>query len=379
MVWGKLNKFVKLDFTWTDSKYDVKESGIDSLQSMLIALKSLEFDIKQLKEFDSNAFFRILGSDWSLRRVKRVWHSISTFKYIMNNAYIHPKFANTRDFKDDVTAHKVHRALLNKYPSMNVQVVRLGSLKSNFIPSRLLITTSQKLDEKYLHQDCRRINGQRVTWERFNNNNKPKKEYHDLSNQERLKIFRNLKLKVGLHKGFEFNGIGEEEEQKIIKVNDDDYNHLTAFWRSTVNDTTLTSEIYSKLSEMYNGDDGNAWCLHENKDKEDEFNQYAEELYNKQKEVILNNVINEDEVEEKKDGDQVLVNSQTSNHVEDDELNGNSDVVIFDNTSSQSSQLFITAKNKDKHKRIFSFGFNNDKNKNKANSNIGSNDNEFKF
>ena len=73
----------------------------------------------------------------------------------MNNAFINPKFMNTRDLKDDTTAYKVRKALMNKYPSVNIQVVRLGSINKNYIPSRLLITSSQKLDEKY--PNCRRI------------------------------------------------------------------------------------------------------------------------------------------------------------------------------------------------------------------------------
>ena len=256
---------------------------------MVIALKSLEYDIEQLQVFECQSFMETLGSDWCIRRIKRTWHETSTFKYIMNNAYISPKFANSRDFKDDVTAIKVKQALKRENSTLNVQVVRLGSLKLQYLPTRLLITTSQKLDEKILHQNYRRINGQRVTWERFNENNKPKKEFNLLSNSEKLAKFKSMKINVGIHKGFEYvDENKDEDEHQINIIADDDYNDLTAFWRTTVNETSLSSVVYNKLSEIYNGNDGSEWSAHLKEQNEDKFTVYAAKLYKNQKDNILN-------------------------------------------------------------------------------------------
>ena len=364
-VWGKSGKYVKLDITWTNSSYDVKESGIDSLQTMLIALKSLEFDLDQLQVFECDIYTRLLGNDWCIHRIKRTWQGTSTYKYIMNNAFINPKFMKTRDFKDDITAIKVQKALKIQYPSINIQVVRLGSMKLQYLPTRLLITTSRKLDEKKLHQDYRRINGQRVTWERFNDKKKPKKEFHLLSNAEKLNEFKSLKISVGKHKGFEYVDNNTKNKNKINIIKDSDYNTLTAFWRTTMDQTSLSTDIYKKLCEIYDGNDGSAWCAQLDEKSDDKFHNYAESMYNYQKNKILNNNIDSNINEESKEDNNEFVMEEDSTDNDKNkkiELNSGEDVDILTIPETQSQ---------------FSFGLNNgNRNKNSNNNEIN---NQFKF
>ena len=286
MIWGKHKKYVKMDFTWTNSVDDIKESGIDSLESLLMALKTLEFDIDTAEIFDTVKFERILGRGWKMRRIKRSWHGTNTYKYILNNAYLSPKFIDSRDGKDDVTAIKVANALKQQYPMIKVHVVRLGSLNLKYLPTRLVITSSVKLKESDMISKYRRICGQRVMWEKFEDN-KSKKEFHILSDKEKLDKFKELPIDVGKHQVRKYDEDKNDDENNV----DDDYNYLSAFWRSTVNTTSLSSKVYENVLKIYDGNDGAEWSKIV-KDQKDAFIEYASQVRKEQSDIILNQLDN---------------------------------------------------------------------------------------
>ena len=303
-AYGKNNKFVKCDFMWTNNKYDIEESGMDSFESMYVAIKLFKQEMDRLKIEESTAYNSILGRDFNINRSQRYWNCDDGYKYIMNEAYIPPELNRSRDPNKDTTANLVKVSIKNKYSDANIQVSRLGSMRGKFVPRRLLVLSSTRLEMEWLSRNCRRVNGQRVTWEEFQDG-KEKEERKEQTNEQRLNEFKRQKMEIGKHKEVQYSIRDGSKGVKTITIAPGDYTHYVKFWK--LGDEAFESkELKDKMKKMYGGIDGNAWITNKIISNDHKFISFSKQA--------LGLVVNHEKemVDDDDDDDNLMINANSN-------------------------------------------------------------------
>ena len=315
-AYGKNNQFVKCDFLWTNNKYDIEESGMDSFESMFIAIKLFKQEMDRLRIEESTAYDAVLGHDFAVCRSHRYWNCEDGHKYIMNDGYITPEFAKSRDPNKDTTANLVKTSIKNKYPDANVQVSRLGSIRGKFVPHKLLILSSHEIDEEWLNKYCRRVNGQRVSWEKFQNE-KNREERKEQTNEQRLREFQKQKIQVGKHKDVEYMETGKNNKKaNKKKISADDYSEHMKYWQYGESAFTSTA-LKKKMGEIYGGVDGNAWITDKMVQSDSKFISFSKKVLGiiqaEEKEADANDMEQDEEDDSHSAAD--LNHNQNQNHL----------------------------------------------------------------
>eukprot|EP01083_Nonionella_stella_P307937 1084484_1 len=188
------NYFTRVQLRWVPNKWDCLESGIRSFNEFVNAFKFFQNTVA-IEMKINHQMRQDLGNRFEIIEIPRKYDfSSEGFKVIMSNAFINDKLNTTRDPKDDTAAIAVTKALKAKWPHQIVQVSRLGRMNRNKrIPTKLLVTTSNQIDKKWLMKQARRVCGLRVEWTSYDQN-KPKAEAKTYT--EQLQELANVKFQL---------------------------------------------------------------------------------------------------------------------------------------------------------------------------------------
>ena len=341
-------KYIMVDFVWRYDEDDLKESFMASFQALFVAYNALLQYLENMKLNDPVSFRKLLGMDFNFFTLQRVCNFKNSYKYIMNNAYITPKFNKSRNVSDDTTLDLVRRGLVNKYKQANIQVVRMGSTRQNVILSKkLLITSSEPLDLQWLNKKCRKVNCERVNWEKFENNKKNVNNNGILSNKERLREFSQRKIIMGKHKGLTYvdndnNENKNDNDNLEIIIPPTDFDLHVKAWNEDWEEITSKSalEAIKRVIPMnVNNYSGSDWINYNVIQKKNYINILNNNNINKNEEKIKDN-LEEAEMKQDKELNNNNEDSVDNNKMMEDDIDNYEKVKELDkNNNYQNEQI----------------------------------------